>query len=81
MRAVRFATDHPRRGETPSTKAQAPKKFQFSKHLAQKKMSEQTARMSVFELGAWCFLGVFSLEFGAFCLGAIKRIAFLLGWK
>src|SRR5438132_12011816 len=30
--------------------------------------SGQTTRRSVFELGAWCFFGAWSLELGAFCL-------------
>jgi hypothetical protein len=33
-------------------------------------MPGQTARRSVFELGAWCFFGAWSLEFGTFCLGS-----------
>src|SRR6266498_3955360 len=33
-------------------------------------MPGQTASRSVFELGAWCFFGAWSLGFGAFCLGS-----------
>ena len=46
-----------------------PEKFQISKTKPQK-MPEPTARMLVFELGDWCFLGAWSLEFGAFCLSS-----------
>src|SRR6266516_3221586 len=54
--------------ETPSPKPQAPEKFQFSSPKPAKPMPGKTARSSVFELGAWCFFGAWSLEFGAFCL-------------
>src|SRR2546427_12563177 len=56
--------------ETPSTKPQAPEKFQISNTKPQKQMPGQTARRSVFELGTWCFFGAWSLEFGACCLGS-----------
>src|SRR2546425_10316908 len=47
--------------ETPSTKTQAPEKFQLSNPKPPKRMPGQTARRPVFELGAWCFLGAWSL--------------------
>src|SRR6266487_5433004 len=39
----------------------------------QKSMPGQTARRSVFELGAWCFFGAWSLEFGACRLDSQPR--------
>src|SRR5881628_920149 len=41
--------------ETPSSKLQAPEKFQISNTKLQNQMPRQTARRTVFELGAWCF--------------------------
>src|SRR3989442_1431006 len=43
----------PPQSETPSTKAQAPEKFQSPKHQTQKPILEQTAGRLVFELGAF----------------------------
>src|SRR5206468_1644727 len=40
-----------------NTKHQAPEKFQISNTKLQKQMPRQTARRTVFELGAWCFFG------------------------
>src|SRR3989475_11837142 len=64
----RISVFEPPPSETPNTKPQAPKKFQISKHQPQKQMPGQTARRSVFELGASCFFGAWGLEFGACCL-------------
>src|SRR2546427_10896530 len=64
----RISVFEPPLSETPSTKPQAPEKFQISNAKPQKQMPGQTARRSVFELGAWCFFGAWSLELGACCL-------------
>src|SRR5439155_10416215 len=53
--------------ETPSTKLQAPEKFQISNTKPQNTWGK-TARSSVFELGAWCFFGVWNLELVAWLL-------------
>jgi len=55
--------------EAPSTKAQAPEKFQISITKPRKQIPAQAACRSVFELGASCFFGAWSLECGAFCPG------------
>src|SRR5258707_644965 len=62
--AGRVSVFEPPLSETPSTKPQAPEKLQISNAKPQKQMPGQTARRSVFELGAW------SLEFGAWYLGS-----------
>src|SRR4030095_14600381 len=54
----------PARIQTPSTKPQAPKKFQISNHQTPKTDVGNGARV-IFELGAGCFFGAWSLEFGA----------------
>jgi hypothetical protein len=48
--------------ETPSTKPQAPQKFQILNTNPQEQMPTPTAGRSLFELGAWCFFGAWSLE-------------------
>src|SRR5438876_7767323 len=64
----RISVHEPPPSETPSTKPQAPEKFQISSSKPQKRMPGQTTRRSVSDHGAWCFVGACSLEFGAFCL-------------
>jgi len=54
--------------ETPSTKPQAPEKFQISNTKPQNQMPGQTARSSVFELGASLELGAWNLELFAWAL-------------
>jgi hypothetical protein len=66
----RTSVFEPPLSETPSTKPQAPEKFQISNTKPQKTDAEANGGKSVFELGAWCFFGAWSLEFGAFCLGS-----------
>jgi hypothetical protein len=61
----RISVFEPRLSETPSTKHQAPEKFQISNTKAQKQMPGPTARKSVFELGASLELGVSNLELAA----------------
>src|SRR5947207_14586 len=58
---ARSSVFEPAPGETPSTKPHAPKRFQISKQQTQKQMPGQTARRSVFEVGAWSFFGVWNL--------------------
>src|SRR6185369_14172730 len=58
--------------ETPSTKLQAPEKFQVSNTKHQKQMPGPTARRWFFELGAWCFFGVWNLELVAWALSFSK---------
>src|SRR5438132_13840136 len=58
----RISVFEPPLSETPSPKPQAPEKFQNSNTEPQNQMPGQTARRSVFELGAW------SLVLGAWCL-------------
>src|SRR2546426_5856651 len=58
----------PPSSETPSTKPQAPEKFQISSTKPPNRCRGK--RRQVFELGAWCFFGAWSLEFGACCLGS-----------
>src|SRR2546422_4252445 len=67
--AIRVKEKH----QAPKPKPQRSSTSQNTK--PKKQMSEQSACKSVFEPGAWCFFGAWSLEFGVFCLGAIKRIA------
>jgi len=64
-------TDETLVSETPSSKPQAPEKFQNTK--PQKLVPGQTASGSVFELGAWSFFGAWVLEFGACCLALRPR--------
>src|SRR2546427_2211539 len=49
-----------------NTKHQTPSSREVPnlKHRTPKQMQGQTARRPVFELGAWCFFGAWSLEFG-----------------
>jgi hypothetical protein len=58
----------PLQSKTPSTNPQAPEKLQILKHQTPNTDAGQTARRPVFELGAWCFFGAWSLEFGAWRL-------------
>jgi hypothetical protein len=56
--------------KSPSTKSQAPEKFQISSTKPQNQMRGQTARWSVFEFEAWCFFGAWKLGIGSFLPGS-----------
>src|SRR5881392_680723 len=58
----------------PDAKLQAPEKLQISNTKPQYQMPGQTAHRSVFELGAWCFFGAWSLEFGVWRPGNLIPI-------
>jgi hypothetical protein len=67
VRASQFLS-HRAKHQAPNPKLQRSSKSQNTKPHQQ--MSSQRARRSVFELGAWCFFGDWSWEFGASFPGA-----------
>ena len=64
----RISLFEPPLSETPSTKPQAPEKFQISN--PENSCRGQRRSRPVFELGAWFFFGAWNLELGACCLGS-----------
>ena len=68
----RVSAFEPPLSETPSTKPQAPEKLPISNTNPQKQMPGQTARRSVFELGASLELGIWNLELFAWALSFSK---------
>ena len=66
--ASQFVSHRRAKHQAPNPKLQGSSKSQNIKR--QKQMPGQTARRSVFELGAWCCFGAWSLEFGACRLGS-----------
>src|SRR6266404_3055441 len=60
------------RTKKPSTKHQAPEKYQISRHQTPNSatVADGAGEFLSLELDAWCSFGAWSVEFGACCLGS-----------